>query len=304
MLEVRAVLVGVPRQLGQRLRPELAGVVREADDREVVARVLGADERVERDRDLLRREIAVAQEHRAAHVDEQHGRRRGRALGAVDLEVVGAEPDGGPGGAPARRVLLAQQRVPSVARRSRWNGSPNSNGLRRLLALAAVAGAGEPVAAERVAVQPREQLVEDLLADPPVAARGELQPVAVALEVARLLEPVGEVLERVEVAGRVRAQQVAHVRAIDLAEVARAARAVELRLELVERLEPAELVERRLEAQRLVAVEPDPLAQPAGEQLVEVRGQLGEVPPQPVVAQQRIERVLELLRAARATASA
>ena len=67
-----------------------------------------------------------------------------------------------------------------------------------------------------------------------------------------------------------------------------------MRLEPVERLEPAELLERRLEAHRLVAAEPDPVAEPAGQQLVEVGGELGEVPAQPVVAQQRVDRVLEL----------
>ena len=41
--------------------------------------------------------------------------------------------------------------------------------LGRLLALAAPPGPVDPVAAERVARQPREQVVEDLLADPPAA---------------------------------------------------------------------------------------------------------------------------------------
>ena len=51
--------------------------------------------------------------------------------------------------------------------------------LGRLLALAAAAGPVDPVAAERVARQPGEQVVEDLLADPPAAPRRELEPVAV-----------------------------------------------------------------------------------------------------------------------------
>ena len=144
-------------------------------------------------------------------------------------------------------------------------------------------------------MQAGEQLVEDLLADPPVATGRELQPVAVALEVAGPLEPVGEVLERVEVAGRVRAEQVVDVAPVDLAEVARATRPVDLRLELVERLEPPQLAERRLQAHWLVAGEPHPLPQPAGEDLVEVRGKLGEVPLEAVVAEQGVERVLELL---------
>ena len=216
-------------------------------------------------------------------------------LRAVDLEVVGAQPDAGPGGAPARRVLLAPQRVTERAPEVEVERVAELERLGHLVALAAVAGVREPVRAERVAVEPREQLVEHLLPDPPMTPRGELEPVAVALEVAGTLEAVGEVLERIEVPGGVRAQQVVDVRAVDLAEVARPARAVDLRLELVERLEPPELLERALEAERLVAGEPDPLPQPAGEQLVEVRGELGEVPLEPVVAEQRVERVLELL---------
>ncbi len=144
-----------------------------------------------------------------------------------------------PGAFSSRRSAL-----PSVPRRSRWNGSPNSNGFEALVALAAVPRVREPVRAERVAVEAGEQLVEDLLPDPPIAARGELEAVAVALEVAGALEAVGEVLERIEVPGRIRPEQVVDVRAVDLAEVARATRAVELRLELVERLEPAQLLER------------------------------------------------------------
>ena len=73
-----------------------------------------------------------------------------------------------------------------------------------------------------------------------------------------------------------------------------AADALEVGLQPVERLEPAELLQRGLEPQRLVAAEPHAVAQPVGQQLVEVRGQLGEVPAQAVVAQQRVDRVLEL----------
>ena len=166
--------------------------------------------------------------------------------------------------------------------------------LGRLLAVAATARPLEPVAAERVAAQPREQVVEHLLADPAAAARRELQPPAVAVEVAGRLETVREVLERVEVAGGVRPEEVADVRPVDLATSPCLADSLELGLQPVERLEPAELVQRRLEPQRLVAREPHPLPEPVGQQLVEVRRELGEVPPQPVVAQQRVDRVLEL----------
>ena len=78
------------------------------------------------------------------------------------------------------------------------------------------------------------------------------------------------------------------------AEVAVAADALEVGLQPVERLEPAELLQRGLEPERLVAAEAHAVAEPVGQQLVEVRGQLGEVPAQAVVAQQRVDRVLEL----------
>ncbi len=58
-----------------------------------------------------------------------------------------------------RRAQVEVERVAELVR------------LGRLLAVAAAAGAVEPVAAEGVPAQPREQVVEDLLADPAAAAR-------------------------------------------------------------------------------------------------------------------------------------
>jgi len=49
-----------------------------------------------------------------------------------------------------------------------------------VLALPAASAAVDPMAAERVARQPGEQVVEDLLADPPAAPRRELEPLAAA----------------------------------------------------------------------------------------------------------------------------
>ncbi len=57
--------------------------------------------------------------------------------------------------------------------------------LGRLLALPSPPGPIDPVAAERVALQPREQVVEHLLADLPAAARGQRQSVAVGLSGSR-----------------------------------------------------------------------------------------------------------------------
>ncbi len=193
-----------------------------------------------------------------------------------------------------RRVLLAHQGVRHRRPEVEVERVPELERLGRLLAVAATAGALEAMAAERVAPQPGEQVVEHLLADPAAAAGRELQPVAVPVEVARRLQAGRQVLQRVEVAGRVRPEQVTDVRPVDVAEIAGAADPLEVALQLVQRLEPAELVQRRLEAHRLVAAEPHPVPQPVGEQLVEVRRELGEVPLQAVVLQQRVDGVLEL----------
>ena len=74
-------------------------------------------------------------------------------------------------------------------------------------------------------------------------------------------------------------------------------------LQPLHRLEPGDLGERAVERQRLVAAEPDAVAEAAGQQQVEVRGELGEVDQQPVVAQERLHHRFELgalLRAHRA----
>ena len=132
VLEVRAVLVAVPGQLGERARPDLAGVVGEADDRQVVARELGSDERVERDGDLLGGEEAAAQQHRAAHVHEQHASRSGSAArsGGPRSRSARSWIRRSPDAARAAGAFSSRPRaLNSVPRRSRWNGSPNSYGL-------------------------------------------------------------------------------------------------------------------------------------------------------------------------------
>ena len=119
--------------------------------------------------------------------------------------------------------------------------------LRGLLALAAAAAAIEPMAAERIALEPREQVVEHLLADLPAAARRQLEALAVAGQVAGLLEPPGEVVERIEVADRVVAQQLADLVAVDVGEVAGSVDVGERVLQPFHRLEPGDLGERAVE---------------------------------------------------------
>ena len=88
VLHVGPVHVIVEGQLRQRVRFQLDCVIGETDHVQRVARVLAADQRVERDRHLLGGEEAAAEEHRAAHVDHQHGRSLGHVLSAVDDEVL------------------------------------------------------------------------------------------------------------------------------------------------------------------------------------------------------------------------
>ncbi len=96
--------------------------------------------------------------------------------------------------------------------------------LGRLVALATAPGPIDPVAPERVPLQPREQVVEHLLADLATAARRELEPLAVARQVAGLLEAPGQLVERVQIADRLVTHEVAHLVAIDPSEIARAPR--------------------------------------------------------------------------------
>ena len=166
--------------------------------------------------------------------------------------------------------------------------------LGRLVPLPAPPATIEAVPAERVLAKPREEVVEHLLADPPRPPRGQLQAAAVARQVPGLLEPAREVVERVEVAHGVVAEQLADVAPVDRGQVARGADVTQLVLQRVERLEPAELLERTLQPERLVALEPVAVAEAVGQQRVHVRGELGEVPAQPVVPEQGVGHRLEL----------
>ena len=167
-------------------------------------------------------------------------------------------------------------------------------GLARLLPLAATTGAIEPMAAECVRAQPAEEVVEHLLPDASAATRGQFHAIAVSLEVARTLELLREIVEGVEVACRILAQQPADLLAVDAAEIAGVLNAVELRLERVERLEVGHLLQGAVKAESLVAAEPEPLAQAAGHQLVQRCRELRKVPPQAVVAQEGIHHSLQL----------
>ena len=126
---------------------------------------------------------------------QQHRRRAGRVLALVDLEVARVEPDAAPA-ALAGQPSPGRGRWPACACRSRSNGRPNSYGRpsRRRARRACPTIGARGRRTRRAAA--REQLVEHALAQPSGAARRELEPVAVALGIARLLESPGQLLER------------------------------------------------------------------------------------------------------------
>src|SRR6185436_1244130 len=158
-----------------------------------------------------------------------------------------------------RPADVEMERVPELIR------------LRRLLALPSPAGTIDPMAAERVAGQPGEQVVEHLLADAPAAARRQLQAVALAREVAGLLEAASQLVERLQVAGALRSEQLLDVVPIQPGDVPRGLDGAQLVLERIQRLELADPLQRRLQAEWLVAAELVALAEPIGHQLVHVR---------------------------------
>ena len=93
------------------------------------------------------------------------------------------------------------------------------------------------MAAEAVALEDGEDVPERLVADLPDGARGQRQPVALALEVAGLLELLRQLAELVEVALGLLAQEPADLLWIDPLEVPRVLDRAELALELVQLLQ-------------------------------------------------------------------
>ena len=189
---------------------------------------------------------------------------------------------------PAKRVLdrapdVEMERVAELVR------------LRRLLALPSPPGPVDPMAAERVARQPREQVVEDLLADPPAAPRRQLEAIAAAAEVAGPFELAGKLVERVQVAGGLVAEQLA-----DVARGRDPARSPGPATSASESSSASSAWSRPIcssagsRPEPLLAAEVVALAEAVRHELVHVRGEPGEVPAQPVVAEQRVHHRLEL----------
>ena len=140
-----------------------------------------------RHRDLLGGEEAAAEQHRAAHVEQQHGGRAGEVLVLVDGQVLGGQPHAAAPwtrcaplrAVPRRRLTgLAGEGVGQRPAQVQVERPAELVGHRRLRPFAAGAAVTQGMRAEGVALEPREQLVEDALPDAAAAARGQLDPVA------------------------------------------------------------------------------------------------------------------------------
>ena len=136
----------------------------------------------------------------------------------------------------------------SVRGRFRSNGRPNSYGRLPDVALAGSARRPILVAAEDVAPQPAEQLVENSLAQAASATWRQLEALAVAFGIAGLLEKLGQLLQPAQVRGGLRVEKLGDLVRIDVRQILRRADVVHLARELVHAVESAELSERALEA--------------------------------------------------------
>ena len=151
------------------------------------------------------------------------------------------------------------------------------------------------VAAELVALHPCEQLVEDLLADPTGATRSQRQTIAVAFGVARLFQRATQLLERPHLVGRVSVKELGSSSGSISSSAAGERMSPSWSDSSIEPPQLSELRQRPLERQLFRALEVEALPKTVGQQLVERRCELGKVPAQPVVAEQRIHHVLQLL---------
>src|SRR5581483_7730624 len=212
VLQVRERVAHVPAGLGEVPELQLDRACEEADDREEVPRVAGADQALHRHRDLLRCREASLPGHGPAHIEEEHRRRRRGVRRAVDLEVVGKDLERRPG--PANERLL--ERPHEV----------QDEGIAVLVALrvlgaeldrAAVVGL---VAAGSVAQQPLVDVAERELADLPDTLRRETRPALALGQVARVHEEQHDLLQELEVPRALGTEQRAEALQVDRFEVA------------------------------------------------------------------------------------
>ena len=198
---------------------------------------------------------------------------------------------------PRHRV---EQRAVDVDR----EGVAELVGLRLLGRLPAASGLRERMTTEALAAQPAEDVGQRPHAELARGAWRELEMAAVAVEVPRLLERTGQRGELVEVVDRIVAGKVAQRLGIDALERVRVACGDQRLLHRVVLLLAIDRGERIGQAHRLIALERIRLAvRQVGTGGLEVAGQSGHVDPQPVVAQQVVHQVAQLLAHLRAHAA-
>ena len=278
----------VPAHLGQPFGWHLPRDTSEADEPEVVAGELARDERVQRHRDLLGRQEVVAHRHRERHVEEQHGGAAGELLGPLDLEVVGGElhrrsraltPDG----VLHRLLHVEAERVAPLV------------GLVLVRGVVADAFAVLLVTAGAVLHELAEEVAERLVADGPDAARRELEPALALLDEPGVLEHPGELGEPLERPRRVVAEELAGTVDVDLGELARLRRLAQEVLEVVHVAERVEEPGHLAHRERVVAAERHrALPRQVRERLLEVAGELVDLPAQVHVLEERLGELLEL----------
>src|SRR5262249_25835012 len=158
-----------------------------ANDVKGVARELGADQVLQRHRDLFRRLEAAPERHRPGKVDHHHRGGLGLELGLPDLEVVLRELDWELGALTAESVHDRPVEV-------------EVEGIAELVALGvvgavdALTGVVDLVLAGLLFLELSVDLAEGFLADLAGAARRELPGVAALADVAGVLEDLEEFL--------------------------------------------------------------------------------------------------------------
>jgi len=144
-----------------------------------------------------------------------------------------------------------------------------------LVALAASSSAIEPVAAEGVPAKAGEEVVQDFLTDAAAPPGGQFQALSAPLEIACPLELLGQAIERLEIADALVAEEVTDLLAVDGLQVARPLDITQRILERVQGLEAPDLLKGAVNPEGFVAAEPEALTEPARQELVEGRRELG-----------------------------
>src|SRR6059036_3158025 len=243
VLQVGERVAHVPARLGQVAELELHGAGEEADDREVVARVAGADQALHRHRDLLGGGEAPLPRHRPAHVEEEDGRAGGGVRGGVHLEVLGVHVERR-ARAPGERLLqgahqIEHQRVAVLVALGLLGAKVDR---------AAVVGL---VAPGPVAEQPLVDVAQRELPDLAHALRREVGASLALRHVARVDEQDHDLLQELEVARRLRPEERAQALEVDRLEVPREQRL----LEALQALHLAHQLDRLAVGERLRALE-------------------------------------------------